>query len=170
MTIADALSAAGYATGAFGKWHLGSVPERLPNRRGFDEWYGIPRTTDEAFWPDSPQAAASGAPPMHIMEGRKGEDAPDVAVYDLKQRRLIDEEITRRTIDFMKRSVAEGKPFYAYVPYTLVHFPSLPNPKFAGKTGYGDFSDCLAEMDAHVGDLKEVIFCSRPSIVSENRA
>jgi arylsulfatase A-like enzyme len=157
VTIADTLSAAGYATGAFGKWHLGSVPERLPNRRGFDEWYGIPRTTDEAFWPDSPQAVAASAPPMHVMEGRKGEDAHNVVVYDLNQRRLIDEEITRRTIDFMKRSVAEGKPFYAYVPYTLVHFPSLPNPKFEGKTGYGDFPDCLAEMDAHVGDLLDAV-------------
>jgi hypothetical protein len=51
-------------------------------------------------------------------------------LYDLKERRLIDEEITRRTIDFTKRSVTDGKPFYAYVPYTLVHFPSLPNPSF----------------------------------------
>jgi arylsulfatase A-like enzyme len=41
VTIADALSAVGYATGAFGKWHLGSVQEPLPNNRGFDEWYGI---------------------------------------------------------------------------------------------------------------------------------
>src|SRR5580693_5586575 len=100
VTIADALSAAGYATGAFGKWHLGSVQERLPNNRGFDEWYGIPRTTDEAFWADDP--------PMHVMEGRKGEPARDVAVYDLNERRLIDEEITRRTIDFIKRGVASG--------------------------------------------------------------
>jgi arylsulfatase len=157
VTIADALSSAGYATGAFGKWHLGSVPERLPDRRGFDEWYGIPRTTDEAFWPDNPQAKAADAPPMHVMEGHKGEDARDVAIYDLEQRRLIDAEITRRTIDFMKRSVASGRPFYAYVPYTLVHFPSLPNPRFAGKTGYGDFPDCLAEMDAHAGDILDAI-------------
>jgi arylsulfatase A-like enzyme len=157
VTIADTLSAAGYATGAFGKWHLGSVPQRLPNRRGFDEWYGIPRTTDEAFWPGNPQATAASAPPMYVMEGRRGEDARNVTVYDLNQRRLIDEEITRRTIDFIKRSVDAGKPFYAYVPYTLVHFPSLPNPKFAGETGYGDFPDCLAEMDAHVGDLLDAI-------------
>jgi arylsulfatase A-like enzyme len=157
VTIADTLSAAGYATGAFGKWHLGSVPERLPNRRGFDEWYGIPRTTDEAFWPGSTQAVAADIPPMHVMEGRKGEDAHDVKVYDLKERRLIDEEITERTIAFMKRSVAGGKPFYAYVPYTLVHFPSLPNPQFAGRTGYGDFPDCLAEMDSHVGALLDAI-------------
>lgn len=157
VTIADALSAAGYATGAFGKWHLGSVQERLPNKRGFDEWYGIPRTTDEAFWADDPQAKAAGVPPMHVMEGRKGEPARDVAVYDLEQRRLIDEEITRRTIDFLKRSVASGRPFYAYVPYTQVHFPTLPNPKFAGRTGYGDFPDSLAEMDAHVGDLLDAL-------------
>jgi arylsulfatase A-like enzyme len=157
VTIADALSAAGYATGAFGKWHLGSVQERLPNNRGFDEWYGIPRTTDEAFWPDNPQAKAAGAPPMHVMEGRKGEPARDVAVYDLNERRLIDEEITLRTIDFMKRGVASGRPFYAYVPYTQVHFPTLPNPKFAGRTGYGDFPDSLAEMDAHVGDLLDAL-------------
>ena len=84
VTIAEALSAAGYATGAFGKWHLGSVQERLPNNRGFDEWYGIPRTTDEAFWPDNPQAKAAKVPPMHVMEGRKGEPARDVAVYDLE--------------------------------------------------------------------------------------
>src|SRR5208282_3153814 len=122
-----------------------------------DEWYGIPRTTDEAFWPGNPQAAAADASPMHVMEGRKGEDAHDVTVYDLDQRRRIDAEITQRTIDFMKRSVAEGRPFYAYVPYTLVHFPTLPNPDFDGKTGYGDFPDSLAEMDAHVGDLLDAV-------------
>lgn len=157
ITIAQMLSTAGYATGAFGKWHLGSVPERLPNRRGFDEWYGIPRTTDEAFWPGNPQAVAAGTPFMYVMEGRKGEDAYPVKVYDLKERRLIDEEITERTVDFMRRSVAGGKPFYAYVPYTLVHFPTLPNPKFEGKTGYGDFPDALAEMDSNVGVLLDAI-------------
>jgi arylsulfatase len=46
----------------------------------------------------------------------------------------------------MKRSVISGKPFYAYVPFTLVHFPTLPNPQFAEKTGFGDFPDALAEM------------------------
>jgi arylsulfatase len=157
VTIAETLSVAGYATGAFGKWHLGSIQGRLPNDRGFDEWYGIPRTTDEAFWPSEPQAAAAGASPMHIMEGRKGQKSQDIAVYDLDQRRLIDEECTRRTIGFMKRSVASGKLFYAYLPYTLVHFPTLPNPKFVGKTGYGDFPDALSEMDAHVGDILDAI-------------
>jgi arylsulfatase len=94
---------------------------------------------------------------MHIMEGRKGERSRELIVYDLDQRRLIDAEITRRSVDFMKRSVASGKPFYAYVPFTQVHFPTLPNPKFAGKTGFGDFPDALAEMDAHVGEILDAI-------------
>jgi arylsulfatase len=157
VTIAESLSAAGYTTGHFGKWHLGSEQGRLPNDQGFDEWYGIPRTTDEAFWPSESAATAAGVSFEHIMEGRKGEKSREIAVYDLDQRRLIDAEITRRTIDFMKRAVASGKPFYAYVPFTLVHFPTLPNPKFAGKTGFGDFPDALAEMDAHVREILDAI-------------
>jgi arylsulfatase len=75
VTIAEALSAAGYATAAYGKWHLGSDQTRLPNAQGFDEWYGIPRTTDEAFWPGDPAAKAAGVRPEQIMEGKKGEKA-----------------------------------------------------------------------------------------------
>jgi arylsulfatase len=157
VTVAKLLSGVGYATGHFGKWHLGSVEGRLPNDQGFDEWYGIPRTTDEAFWPSEPAAKAAGAEFEHVMEGRKGERSRDLAVYDLDQRRLIDAEVTRRTIDFIKRSVQSGRPFYAYVPFTQVHFPTLPNPKFAGKTGFGDFPDALAEMDAHVGEILDAI-------------
>ncbi len=157
VTIAEKLSGAGYATGHFGKWHLGSTQGRLPNNQGFDEWYGIPRTTDEAFWPSDPVAKRAGIPFEYIMEGRKGEKSRELEVYDLEQRRLIDTEITRRTIDFIKRSVQSGKPFYAYIPFTLVHFPTLPNPKFSGNTGYGDFPDALAEMDSHVGEILDAI-------------
>ena len=57
----------------------------------------------------------------------------------------------------MKRSVAAGKPFYAYIPLTQVHFPTLPNPEFAGRTGYGDFADSVEEMDAHVGAILDAI-------------
>jgi len=96
-------------------------------------------------------------PFQQIMEGRKDHESREVGVYDLEQRRLIDEELTGRTIDFMQRSVAAGQPFYAYIPYTLVHFPTLPNPKFAGRTGYGDFPDSLAEMDSNVGALLDAV-------------
>jgi arylsulfatase A-like enzyme len=56
VTLPKLLSGVGYATACFGKWHLGSEQGRLPNDQGFDEWYGIPRTTDEAFWPTDPAA------------------------------------------------------------------------------------------------------------------
>jgi arylsulfatase len=94
---------------------------------------------------------------MHTMEGRKGEASRELAIYDLDERRRIDQEIVRRTVDFMKRSVQAGKPFYAYVPFTLVHVPALPSTAFAGRTGRGDFADCLAEMDANVGQLLDAI-------------
>jgi arylsulfatase A-like enzyme len=157
VTIAEVLSGVGYNTAHFGKWHLGSGQGRLPNDQGFDEWFGIPRTTDEAMYPSQPGAKAANVPFMHLMEGHKGERSRELAVYDLDQRRLIDAEITRRTIDFMQRSVRAGTPFYAYIPYTLVHFPTLPNQKFAGSTGHGDFADSLAEMDAHVGELLDAV-------------
>lgn len=157
VTLAELLSSAGYATGHFGKWHLGSDQSRLPNNQGFDEWYGIPRTTDESMFPSQPGAKALGMPFMQVMEGRKGEKSRDIAVYDLDKRRTIDTEITQHTIDFMQRSVQAGKPFYAYIPFTLVHFPALPNPQFSGKTGNGDFPDALAEMDSHVGEIIDAV-------------
>jgi arylsulfatase len=83
VTLPKTLSAAGYATAHFGKWHLGSSQGRLPNDQGFDEWYGIPRTTDEAMFPSQAGAKAAGTEFMHIMEGRKGEKSRDVFLYDL---------------------------------------------------------------------------------------
>jgi arylsulfatase len=156
VTIAEALSGAGYATAAFGKciWAATRDAFRIVKASTSGTASRAQRTR---FWPSEPAAKAAGVEFEHLMEGRKAEKSRELAVYDLEQRRLIDAEITRRTIEFMKRSVQSGKPFYAYVPFTLVHFPSLPNPKFAGKTGYGDFPDSLAEMDAHVGEILDAI-------------
>ena len=57
VTLSEMLSQTGYATGAFGKWHLGDKPGRFPTDRGFDEWYGIPNSSDESFWPQSSRFA-----------------------------------------------------------------------------------------------------------------
>ncbi len=123
----------------------------LPTDQGFDEWYGIPDTTDESLWPGTPGFDPEVAHVAHIMEGRKGEASREVAVYDLTTRPEIDMEITERTIDFIKRSIAANEPFYAYVPYTLVHYPTVPPAEFKGATGQGDWADCLAQMDHNVG-------------------
>src|SRR3954464_5241298 len=97
ITIAELLSGADYATAHFGKWHLGSVNGRLPNDQGFDEWYGIPRTTDLALWPGSPGYSPACLTPEQIMEGRKGEKRRDVRVYDVEQLRLNNAESRRLT-------------------------------------------------------------------------
>jgi arylsulfatase A-like enzyme len=157
VTIAEVLSDRGYATGHFGKWHLGSEEGRFPTNQGFDEWYGVPRTTDESLWHDQPGYDANEFRPTYIMEGRKGEPTRQIELYTGKNRPLIDTEITRRAFDFVRRSVEADKPFYCYVPYTLIHYPTWPHPDFKGKTGNGDFPDCLAEMDAHVGEWLDLL-------------
>ena len=157
VTMAESLSAAGYATALYGKWHLGSHDGRLPNDQGFDEWYGIPRTTDEAMWPGSTGYSPDIMPPEQLMEGRKGEKSRALKVYDLEQRRLIDAEITRRSIAFMERQSQAKKPFFAYATLTQPHLPTLPNPAFAGKTRNGDWADMLAEMDHNVGQMLDAV-------------
>lgn len=91
------------------------------------------------------------------MEGTKGEKSRELAVYDVDQRRLIDAEITRRSVDFIKRQAKIGKPFFAYVALTQPHLPTEPNPAFKGKTGNGDWADMLAEMDFNVGQMLAAI-------------
>ncbi|MBI5583979.1 MAG: arylsulfatase [Deltaproteobacteria bacterium] len=157
VTIGEALADAGYATGYYGKWHLGSQDGRLPNDQGFDEWFGIPRTTDEALWPSAPGWSPGIMPPEKMMEGRKGEPSRELQVYDVAQRRLIDAEITRRSVAFIERQGKAGKPFFAYVALTQPHLPTLPHPTFAGKTGNGDWADMLAEMDVNVGRVLDAV-------------
>jgi arylsulfatase len=170
VTIAELLSAQGYATGMWGKWHLGSAEERFPTHQGFDEWYGIPRTYDEALWPSLNEAKGMWPSignkqgwdpkivhPEHIYDARKGEKARQVAELNLDNRRTMEAEITNRAIDFIKRNAGASKPFYAYVSFSLMHMPTLPNPEFAGKTGNGDWADCLAEMDYRTGQILDAI-------------
>jgi arylsulfatase len=65
----------------------------------------------------------------------------------------MEKEITTRAIEFIKRNASNSKPFFAYVSFSLFHMPTLPNPEFAGKTGNGDWADCLAEMDYRTGQI-----------------
>lgn len=157
VTLGDVLSAAGYRTGLFGKWHLGSSEQRLPNNRGFDEWYGIPRTTDEAMWLESPGYDPTIIPPEPILEGLRGQANRTVATYDLKQRRVIDGEVTRRTIRFIEQARRGKQPFLACAFFTQPHLPTLANPKFSGRTGNGEWADMLVEMDANVGAMLDAL-------------
>jgi arylsulfatase len=71
-TIAELLSDAGYATAHYGKWHLGSNEGRFPTDQGFDEWYGIPRSTGETMWLDQPGYDPAIYTPEPVLEGKKG--------------------------------------------------------------------------------------------------
>jgi len=159
-TMANMLSDVGYATAIFGKWHLGHTEGRFPTDQGFDEWYGIPNSTDESLWAGNSMFDPKSHPFArleHVMEGRKGQAPTEVKVYDLKARALIDRELTDQTIDFMKRQVEAGKPFFAYVPYTMVHIPVVPHPDFSGSTGNGFWADALAQIDAYAGELLDTV-------------
>lgn len=157
VTLAELLSRQGYATAIYGKWHLGDSEGRYPNQRGFDEWYGIPNSTDESFWPQQADFDPKVAHFEHIMEGSRGETPRVVKVYDEEARRQIDLDLTAKTVDLMRRSVRAGRPFFAFVPFTLVHAPTRPSREFAGRTGNGDWADCLAQMDWCVGQILDAV-------------
>jgi arylsulfatase A-like enzyme len=147
----------------WGKWHLGSAEERFPTCQGFDEWYGIPRSYDEALWPSLNQTSgmwpsvgdkqgwnANIAPPEYIYEARKGEPPRKVAELNL-DRRTMEAEITTRAVEFIKRNASAGKPFYAFISSSMVHLPTLPHRT-------GQILDAIKE--AGIEDNTLVVFTS----------
>ena len=111
-TLPQVLKDAGYATGMFGKWHLGDRDGRYPHERGFDTWYGIPRTSNETMFTSSPGFDPTVVDVPQVMEGLVGQPARNVAAYDLAKRRLIDSELTERSIHFMRQHAADEQPFF----------------------------------------------------------
>ncbi|MGI9629323.1 MAG: arylsulfatase [Longimicrobiales bacterium] len=159
-TLAEMFSDVGYSTGMFGKWHLGHTEGRYPTDQGFDEWYGIPNSSDESAWPDDTRFRPDSHPfahPEYIMEGTKGEQPENVRIYNTEERIRIDGELTERSIDFMERQAEAENPFFLYVPYTQTHMPVWPDAEFKGITGNGDFADVLAQVDAYVGRLLDTV-------------
>ncbi len=167
-TMPEMLGDVGYATAVFGKWHLGQAEGRYPTDQGFDEWYGIPNSTDESLWPSQVKfqkyrelAKKSGENPFikqeHIYSARKGSPAKVVKVYDLPARREIDRECTDHAKDFITRQAKAGKPFFLYLPYTQTHMPVIPSKEFQDKSGSGDFGDVLMQIDAYTGELLDKV-------------
>lgn len=78
------LAEVGYTSAMFGKWHLGHTQGRFPTDHGFDEWYGPANSTDESAWTSLHGFGKSGVEPAHIWQGKKGEEASKVRVYDLE--------------------------------------------------------------------------------------
>lgn len=159
-TIAELLSDSGYATALYGKWHLGETDGRLPNDQGFDEWWGIKNTWDEAAYTTYPLFKETGMPVPMIWEGKKGEPSKPVMPLDVNVRPIVDEQyLIPKTVEFIKENAAAKKPFFVYLGYSEMHPPILVNPKFAGKSTSrgGLFADLIAEMDYHVGQILDAI-------------
>ncbi|MBL0173272.1 MAG: sulfatase-like hydrolase/transferase [Gemmatimonadaceae bacterium] len=153
VTVAEALKANGYATGIFGKWHLGgdSWLGRTPGDQGFDEWYGIPHTSTSAQVTTAPGFDPATTETPYIWAQQAGSAPQKVKVFDLESRRTVDREAAQKSIAFMERNVRGRKPFFVYYPITQIHFPTLAHPDFAGKTGAGDIGDAMADVDYNVG-------------------
>lgn len=157
VTIAELLSKAGYATGMFGKWHLGDKEGRYPKDKGFDEWYGIPRTTNESMFTEQVGFDPEVVDVPYVMEGFKGHPAEKKEIYDLEMRRRIDGVLTEKSCEFIRRKVAADEPYFLYVPLTQLHFPTLPHRDFEGQTKKGDFADSMIELDARVGQIIDAV-------------
>ncbi|KAH7304702.1 alkaline-phosphatase-like protein [Stachybotrys elegans] len=156
-TLPEVLRDAGYVSAHHGKWHLGDIPGRYPSDRGFEEWYGIPRTTDETQFPTALGFSTDVAELGYVMKGKAGQESENVCVYDLDQRRSIDKTLVDCTKDWLSRKVAAQQPFFLYHPLVHLHFPTLPHEDFKGKTGQGDFADSMVEMDYRVGEILDHI-------------
>lgn len=159
-TIAELLSDAGYATAMYGKWHVGDTEGRLPNDQGFDEWWGIKNSSDEAGYTAWPLFKETGMPVPMVWEGKKGGFSKPVMPFDLNVRPLMDGKyIIPKTIEHIKHNAAAKKPFFVYVGYTEMHPPCIGNPDFVGKSTErsGLFADLIAEMDYRVGQVMDAI-------------
>lgn len=129
-TMADMLKAAGYATMCIGKWHLGSLPQYMPTRRGFDAFYGVPYSNDMS--------------PLPLIQNTTVIEEP--ANLNTLTRRYTDQAVS-----FITRS--KNTPFFLYMPHTFPHIPLAASPAFQGTSGYGLFGDAVEEIDWSVGQV-----------------
>ncbi|MEP0131701.1 MAG: sulfatase [Eudoraea sp.] len=142
-TIAEMLKANGYATGIFGKWHLGDHPDFLPTKQGFDEYFGIPYSND--MWPFHPQQG----PVFHFGPLPLYEN--ETVVDTLTNQSQLTTQITERSVDFINRN--KDRPFFLYVPHPQPHVPLFVSEKFKGKSGRGLYGDVIMEIDWSVGQI-----------------
>ena len=129
-TIAQMLKAKSYKTMCIGKWHLGHLPQYLPTRRGFDEYFGIPYSND--------------MDPRPLMHNAERIEEP-ARLDNLTIR------YTEQAVKFIERSA--GSPFFLYMPHTFPHIPLAASPSFRGKSPLGLYGDVVEELDWSVGEV-----------------
>jgi arylsulfatase len=173
-TLAEMLKPLGYATGQFGKNHLGDRNDMLPTVHGFDEWFGnlyhlnAEEEPENVDYPKNPDFKAKFGPRgvMHCWAtdkddptddprfGRVGKQkCEDTGPLTRKRMETIDDEVTAGAIKFMAKAAKDGKPFFLWWNSSRMHVFTHLSPKWQGKTGLGVYADGMVEHDNDVGLL-----------------
>ncbi len=157
-TIAELLKPQGYATGQFGKNHLGDRDEMLPTKHGFDEFFGNLyhlNAEEEPELPDYPKDPAFKKQfgPRGVLHSYADGKIEDTGPLTKKRMETVDTEFTTAAIDFMDRQVKAGKPFFCWFNSTRMHINTHLSPEWSGKTGLGLQADGMLEHDKDVGLL-----------------
>lgn len=161
VTIASALKNVGYATGQFGKNHLGDRDEFLPTNHGFDEFFGnlyhlnAEEEPEDRNYPQDPNFRKQFGPRGVIKSAADGK-IEDTGALTRKRMETIDDETSAAAIDFMKRQHATGKPFFTWFNTTRMHARTHVRPDHrspAGLTAPTEYADGMVEHDAVVGEV-----------------
>jgi arylsulfatase A-like enzyme len=143
LTIAELLQANGYATACIGKWHLGFEPEFLPRAQGFDHYFGLLHNLD----------------PVETVYFDQQGGVPLLRNGEVVKRPADPAELTRlytdEAIAFIERQ--RGKPWFLYLPHTMLHEPLGVAAEFQGKSRWGDYGDAIQELDFHIGRLLDAL-------------
>ena len=145
-TIAEIMRGEGYATGAFGKWHLGDQPEHLPLKHGFDEHFGIPYSND--MWPGNLKGHRHTKEPYTPLPVLLN-DQVVAYVADGEDQSLLAKAVTDAAIEFIRRHQAE--PFFLYLPHAYIHRPRYARPEIAERAGGNVNRAVVEEVDDSVG-------------------
>jgi arylsulfatase len=160
ITIAEAIKPLGYATGQFGKNHLGDRDEYLPTAHGFDEFFGnlyhlnAEEEPERPYFPKDPNFRKAYSPRGVIKSSADGK-VEDTGPLNRKRMETIDDETTAACMDFVDRQVKGKKPFFAWMNFTRMHIFTHVRPEFKGKSGLpgNEYADGMWEMDQNVGKL-----------------
>jgi arylsulfatase len=161
-TIAELLKPLGYATGQFGKNHLGDRDEYLPTVHGFDEFFGnlyhlnAEEEPELPDYPKDPEFKKKFGPRgvLHCTsDGKGGQKVVDTGPLTMKRMETIDEEITTRAIDWMEKQAKADQPFFLWYNSTAMHFRTHLAEKNRGKSGQDDYSDRMVTHDEQIGQI-----------------
>jgi arylsulfatase len=161
-TIADLLKPLGYATGQFGKNHLGDRDEHLPTAHGFDEFFGnlyhlnAEEEPESVDYPTDPAFKERFGPRgvIHSFANPDGtQQIEDTGALTKARMETVDDEITAEALRFMEEQHAADKPFFLWWNATRMHIWTHLKDASRDKTGLGIYPDGMVEHDAHVGEL-----------------